>query len=182
MAKIITSYCASVRHLPKTNVHRQHHDTEHGRTPKNDDDLFRRLMLEISQAGLSFETVLKKKKSIYEAFATIEKVARYTKKDIKQLMKNPGIIRNRLKIESAIFNAQKIKEIQKEHKTFLNWLRKQDLHTREEWTKVFKKTFKFTGGEIVNEFLMSINILPGAHEKYCVFLRKEEKDSSVSLR
>ena len=164
----MTSYCATVRNLPKDNVHRQHHDTEHGFAPKNDDDLFRRLMLEISQAGLSFETILKKKKTIYQAFTTIEKVAKFREKDIEILMRNPGIIRNRLKIQAAIFNARKIQEIQRKHESFWNWIQKQELKTKEEWTTLFKKNFKFTGGEIVNEFLMSINILPGAHEKECL--------------
>jgi|SRR3989344_2139242 len=159
------SYCNFAR--KRDDIHREHHDTEHGFEPKDDDDLFRRLILEISQAGLSFETVLKKKNTIYKAFSTIESVANFNDGDIEKLMQNPGIIRNRLKIIAAIYNAKKIKEIQKEYGSLDKWL---DAHyplKKEEWVKLFRKTFKFTGGEIVNEFMMSIGYLPGAHDEGC---------------
>lgn len=159
------SYCSYAR--KSGNHHKEHHDTEHGVPAKDDDDLFRRLILEISQAGLSFDTILKKKKTIYEAFPSVNKVANYSEKDIERLMQNPGIIRNRLKILAAIHNAKKIQEIQKEHGSFKNWLNKQTCKNKEEWVKLFKKTFKFTGGEITNEFLMSTNYLPGAHDDDC---------------
>lgn len=164
------TYCLYARAQEKDNVHRKHHDTEHGKIPKNDDDLFRRLMLEISQAGLSFETVLKKKESIYASFSSIDKVANYKEKDIKLLMQNPGIIRNRLKIESAIFNARKIKEIQK-NESFHSWIKRNKQPNRESWVKLFKNNFKFVGGEIINEFLMSINMIPGAHDSNCPFYK-----------
>ena len=165
------TYCSYARALD--NHHREHHDTEHGTVAKDDDDLFRRLILEISQAGLSFDTVLKRKKTIYHAFPSIEKVSNYTAKDIEKLMQDAGIIRNRLKIKAAVYNAKTIKRLQKEHGSFKNWL---DLHhpkTREEWVKLFRKHLKFTGGEIINEFLMSSCYLPGAHEKGCGFYKKK---------
>lgn len=162
------SYCSYARNLPKGNHHRDHHDIEHGFPPKDDDDLFRRLLLEISQAGLSFDIVLKKKKGIYDAFPSVAKVARFTEKDVERLMQNSEIIRNRLKINAAIYNAKKIQEIQKAHGTFWGWLQDQQLTTREEWTNLFRKTFKFTGGEIVNEFMMSVGLLPGAHDATCM--------------
>ena len=162
------TYCSFARSQDIGNVHRDHHDTEHGFPPESDDDLFRRLMLEISQAGLSFETVLKKKSSIYEAFSSIDKVSKYKEKDIERLMNNAGIIRNRLKIESAIHNAKKIQQLQKNFGSFSAWINSQSASTKDEWVKIFKKTFKFTGGEIVNEFMMSIGKLPGAHDKDCV--------------
>ncbi|MBI2107067.1 DNA-3-methyladenine glycosylase I [Candidatus Woesearchaeota archaeon] len=161
----MASYCSFAR---KSNgVHREHHDTEHGFEPKDDNDLFRRLILEISQAGLSFETILKKKKTIYKAFSTVDIVSSFDDKDIKKLMQNPGIIRNKLKILSAIHNAKKIKEIQKEHGSFGKWLDKHHPLKKDEWVKLFKNTFKFTGGEIVNEFMMSIGYLAGAHDEDC---------------
>jgi DNA-3-methyladenine glycosylase I len=166
------SYCEYARNLDKQNHHRQHHDTEHGSIAEDDDDLFRRLVLEISQAGLSFDTILKKKKSIYAAFPNIKKVANYTEKDIERLMKNTGIIRNRLKIEAAIFNAKKMIEFQKTHGSFRNWLDSHHPKSKEEWVKIFRKNFKFTGGEILNEFLMSACYLPGAHVKGCSKFRK----------
>jgi DNA-3-methyladenine glycosylase I len=144
-----------------------HHDTEHGFPPKDDDDLFRRLMLEISQAGLSFDTILKKKAAIYSAFSSVEKVARFREKDIRKLLQNNGIIRNRLKIVAAIHNARRIKQLQKDFGSFASWIEAHHPLSQEGWTKLFKKTFKFTGGEIVNEFLMSIGKLPGAHDEDC---------------
>jgi DNA-3-methyladenine glycosylase I len=82
-------------------------------------------------------------------------------------MKDAGVVRNRLKIEAAIENAKTILRLQKEHGSFRTWLYAQHPLGKEEWVRLFKKTFRFTGGEIVNEFLMSIGILPGAHEKSC---------------
>ena len=166
------TYCEYARNQPKGNHHRDHHDTEHGSYSKDDDDLFRRLILEISQAGLSFDTILKKKDSIYKAFPDVKTVANYKQKDIDLLMQNPGIIKNKLKIEAAIFNAKKIKELQKTHGSFHNWLNENHPLTRDEWVKLFKKNFKFTGGEILNEFLMSICYLPGAHDTGCKRHRK----------
>src|SRR3989344_6169682 len=114
------SYCSFCR--KRNDHHREHHDSEHGFPPKNDDDLFKRLILEISQAGLSFDTILKKKKTIYEAFPSVDKVSKYAEKEIEKLMNNPGIIRNRLKIKAAVANAKRIKELQKEFGSFNNWM------------------------------------------------------------
>ncbi|MCF7866420.1 DNA-3-methyladenine glycosylase I [Candidatus Woesearchaeota archaeon] len=163
------SYCSYARN--RDDHHKEHHDTEHGVPAKDDDDLFRRLMLEISQAGLSFDTILKKKKTIHKAFPSVKKVAKYEEKEILELMQNPGIIRNKLKINAAIYNAKKIIELQKEHGSFKKWLDKQECRNKEEWVKLFKKNFKFTGGEITNEFLMSTNYLPGAHDDDCYMKR-----------
>lgn len=159
------SYCAFAR--KKNDHHKIHHDTEHGFPPKDDNDLFRRLVLEISQAGLSFDIVLKKKEHIYKAFNSISKVARYNNKDIQRLMQDPNIIRNLLKIKSIIHNAKKIKQLQKRYGSFKAWLDYHHPRSREEWTKIFKKEFKFTGPEIVNEFLMSTGYLEGAHDNDC---------------
>jgi DNA-3-methyladenine glycosylase I len=84
-------------------------------------------------------------------------------------MNDPGIIRNGLKINAAIENAKIIIKIMNETGSFRKWL---DIHTvkvnsHEEWTKLFKNTFKFTGGEIVNEFLTSTGYLPGANSLKC---------------
>ena len=163
----MSSYCASVRDLPLDNIHRQHHDSEHGTPAKSDDDLFRRLILEISQAGLSFETVLKKKKAIYSAFPSVAVVAQFTEQDIERLLQNPGIIRHRGKIEAAIFNAKTILELQKTHGSFASWLQSYYPQTKDGWTVLFKKTFKFTGGEIVNEFLSTSCYLPRGHSPGC---------------
>jgi DNA-3-methyladenine glycosylase I len=168
------SYCDFVNGKGKDTVHRAYHDKEYGFPLKSDNELFARLVLEINQAGLSWETILKKKDNFMKAFDgfDIDKVARYTDKKKEKLMQDAGIIRNRLKIEAAIDNAKKIKAIQKEAGSFKNWL---DLHhpkTKEEWVKLFKATFRFTGGEIVNEFLMSCGYLSGAHTESCPVYKK----------
>ncbi|HNC39241.1 MAG TPA: DNA-3-methyladenine glycosylase I [Chitinophagaceae bacterium] len=175
------SYCKYVNELDKNSVHRMYHDTEYGFPIQDDDLLFARLVLEINQAGLSWDTILKKKENFFRAFDdfNIAKIARYTEKKKEKLMQDAGIIRNRLKIEAAIYNAKEIIALQKEFGSFKNWLDKQHkiIHQSEhdskgEWVKLFKKHFRFTGGEIVNEFLMSTGYLPGCHSEDCDVFKK----------
>lgn len=92
-------------------------------------------------------------------------------------MQDAGIIRNRLKIEATIYNAQVIKTIQKDQGSFKNWLDHHHPKSKEEWVKIFKSTFRFTGGEIVNEFLMSTGYLPGAHIESCPVYKKVLKQN-----
>ena len=84
-----------------------------------------------------------------------------------ELLSDAGIIRNHLKVNAAIVNAQKILDLQKEYGLFKNWLDAHHPRPKDEWVKLFKKTFVFTGGEIVNEFLLSTGYLKGAHEAGC---------------
>jgi DNA-3-methyladenine glycosylase I len=172
-----TTYCTYVQAAGKDTVHRHYHDKEYGFPLKSDNELFARLILEINQAGLSWETILKKKDNFFKAFDNfeIDKVARYTDKKKEKLMQDAGIIRNRLKIEATINNAKAIKLLQKEHGSFAKWLDSHHPKTKEEWVKIFKQTFRFTGGEIVNEFLMSIGYLPGAHSEDCPVYKKVMK-------
>lgn len=158
----------------KKNIHKKYHDTQYGFSIHDDNELFCRLILEINQAGLSWETILKKEETFRKAYSNfdIKKVAKYIEKDRERLMNDAGIIRNRLKINAAIENAKTILQIQKEFGSFEKWLKINHPKTKDEWVKLFKKTFKFTGGEIVNEFLMSIGILPGAHTKDCPIYAK----------
>src|SRR5690606_27160424 len=111
----------------------------------------------------------KKEQSFREAYSnfSIEKIAVYTEKDIERLLADPGIIRNKLKVNAAVENARAILALQEEFGSFEKWLLHHFPKSKEEWVKLFKKTFRFTGGEIVNEFLMSIGYLPGAHEESC---------------
>jgi DNA-3-methyladenine glycosylase I len=92
--------------------------------------------------------------------------------DIERLLNDSGIIRNKLKVGATIYNAQKILELQKEFGSFKNWLDQNHPKTKEEWVKLFKKTFKFTGGEITNEFLVSTGYLKGAHTPDCPIYQK----------
>jgi DNA-3-methyladenine glycosylase I len=168
------SYCTFVQAKGKGTVHEHYHNNEYG-FPINDDNLlFARLILEINQAGLSWETILKKKENFFKAFDdfNIDKVARYSTKKKDKLMQDAGIIRNRLKIEATIHNANVIRSIQKESGSFKNWLDQHHPKSKDEWTKLFKKTFRFTGGEIVNEFLMSTGYLPGCHDENCPVYKK----------
>ena len=125
--------------------------------------------MEINQAGLSWETILKKEKSFRKAYSNfnIKKVAGYTEADRKRLLSDAGIIRNKLKVNAAIENAKAILQLQKEFGSFKAWIESHHPKKKEEWVKLFKRTFKFTGGEIVNEFLMSSGYLPGAHVEHC---------------
>lgn len=150
---------------------KEYHDNHYGFPIESDDELFERLMFEINQAGLNWILILKKQHNFRKAFDNykVEKVAEYKKKDFQRLMNDPGIIRNRLKINAAIENAKIVLKIRNETGSFRKWL---DMHSEktdslENWTKLFRKTFKFTGGEIVNEFLMSTGYLPGAHRPEC---------------
>lgn len=169
-----TTYCDFVQNAGKGTVHKDYHDQEYGFPIQDDNLLFARLILEINQAGLSWETILKKKDNFFAAFDGFEiaKVARYTDKKKEKLMQDAGIIRNRLKIGATIHNAQRILQIQKEYGSFKEWLNIHHPKTKEEWVKLFKQTFRFTGGEIVNEFLMSIGYLPGAHAETCPVYKK----------
>jgi DNA-3-methyladenine glycosylase I len=169
-----TTYCEFVQNKGKGTVHHDYHDSEYGFPIDDDNLLFARLVLEINQAGLSWETILKKKDNFFKAFDdfNIEKISRYTDKKKEKLMQDAGIIRNRLKIEAAVYNAKAIKVIQAEMGSFKKWLDDQHPKTKEEWVKLFKQTFRFTGGEIVNEFLMSTGYLPGAHTESCPVYKK----------
>jgi DNA-3-methyladenine glycosylase I len=169
-----TSYCEAVEKMDKDNVHKIYHDTAYGFPVSDDNELFERLILEINQAGLSWTTILNKQINFKKAYSkfNIKKVASYKAKDRQRLLNDAGIIRNRLKVNAAIENAGVILRLQKEFGSFRKWLEHNHPLTREEWTKLFKKTFKFTGGEIVNEFLMSTGYLQGAHVESCKIYKK----------
>lgn len=168
------TYCALMPTLAEDHVHRQYHDFEYGFPISDDNELFGRLILEINQAGLSWLTILNKQDNFREAYAgyDIITVAHFTEEDRARLLADAGIIRNKLKVNAAIYNANVIMGLQKEYGSFKAWLDHHHPLTREEWVKLFKKMFKFTGGEITNEFLMSSGYLPGAHDPKCpVYLR-----------
>ncbi len=97
-----------------------YHDTQWG-TPEHDDKKhFEAFILDANQAGLSWRTILHKRENFRKAFANFDfnKVAKFTRKDFNRLMKDKGIIRNRMKVEAAIVNARKFLEIRKEFGTF----------------------------------------------------------------
>jgi DNA-3-methyladenine glycosylase I len=98
----------------------EYHDTEWGVPLHDEQRLFEFLILEGMQAGLSWSTILNKRENFRQAFAEfdVEKVARFGKRDINRLLKDAGIIRNRLKIEAAITNARRFLEVQEEFGSF----------------------------------------------------------------
>ena len=159
----MTTYCDIAPGHP---FHGPYHDSEYGFPVKGDDALFERLVLEINQAGLSWLTILKKRDAFRDAFANFE-IARVARMRPERLLKNAGIIRNRLKVEAAITNAKRVLELRKSHGSFGAWLDTHHPRSKDEWVKLFKKTFVFTGGEITGSFLLSTGYLRGAHEEWC---------------
>ncbi len=162
----MSGYCLVAPDHP---YHGPYHASEYGFPLSDDRGLFERLALEINQAGLSWLTILKKREGFRAAFDhfDIARVAAYTDKDRARLLSDPGIIRNRLKIDAVIENARRIASIRDSHGSFAAWLDHHHPLEREQWVKLFKKTFLFTGGEITGEFLMSTGYLPGAHSPAC---------------
>ena len=172
----MSGYCDSAPGHP---LHGPYHDQEYGFPHRDESVLFERLVLEINQAGLSWETMLKKRDGFHRAYDgfAVDTVAAYGDAERARLMADAGIIRNRLKVEAAIHNAQVIRQLRASHGSFAGWL---DAHLRIEpdderpqprdradWVRLFKRTFRFTGGEITNEFLMSLGYLPGSHREDC---------------
>jgi len=202
--------------------HGPYHDTEYGFPLTGDAELFERLVLEINQAGLSWLTILKKREHFRRAYHGFdpERVARYGARDVRRLLNDAGIIRNRLKVEAAIANAKTILELRASHSGFHQWLlanrpgegivagasasqapsasrgrtasrrggspdgrptsaRVRSMlpplprgaalagDERTHWVRLFRKTFRFTGGEIVGEFLLSTGWISGAHRESC---------------
>jgi DNA-3-methyladenine glycosylase I len=171
------SYCDFASGHP---FHGPYHDNEYGFPITDDDALFERLVLEINQAGLSWLTILKKRDNFRRAFDgfVIDRVARFTPARREKLLHDEGIIRNRLKIDAAIENAKRIRALRKTHGSFANWLAAHHPRDKNEWVKLFKKTFVFTGGEITSSFLMSIGLMPGAHDESCPVYARIRKVSS----
>ena len=165
------TYCDAAKGHP---FHGPYHDNEYGFPLRDDDELFERLVLEINQAGLSWLTILKKREAFEEAFDgfNIDRVAAYDDDDRARLLQDAGIIRNRLKVNAAIENARRIQGLRDTHGSFAEWLNSHHPMEREGWMKLFKKTFVFTGGEIVNEFLLSTGYLPGAHSPDCATYKR----------
>ncbi len=168
------SYCNYVATLKTDNLHKIYHDRKYGFAVNNDNELFGRLLLEINQAGLSWITILKKEYNLKKAYANFDVgvVSKFNDEDILRLLNDKGIIRNKLKIKAIINNAQVIVEMQKKYGSFKNWLDSNHPMKKNDWINLFKSTFKFTGGQITNEFLMSTGYLKGAHEKSCPIYKK----------
>ena len=170
-----------------TDLYKKYHDKEWGQSVHDDDKLFEMLILEGMQAGLSWLTVLNKREAFREAFDGFDcrKVASYDETKIEALMKNEKIIRNRLKIKSAIINAQQFIKIQEEygsfdsfiwsyvdHKTIDNHFdTEDDIPTRTALSDRISKDlkmrgFKFIGSTIIYAYIQAIGIV-NDHVKSC---------------
>lgn len=165
----MTTYCAYCNSNPSDTYNREYHDNQYGFPLEDDNLLFERFVFEINQAGLSWITILKKADNFRLAYShfDVDSIASYDDGDRDRLLNNPGIIRNRLKVNAAIENAQRIQNLRNEYGSFKGWLDSHYPQTLENWVKLFKRNFVFTGKEIVKEFLMSTGYLPGAHTPDC---------------
>jgi DNA-3-methyladenine glycosylase I len=162
----MTSYCDFA---VGNEIHGPYHDREYGFPIEDERQLFERLLLEINQAGLNWELILKKREGFRQAYGgfDVDLVAAYGDTDRARLLADPGIIRNRLKVDAAIANARVIQQMRDAQGGFAGWLRSHHPLRKAEWVKLFRNTFRFTGGEITGEFLMSIGYLPSPHRKDC---------------
>ncbi|XXQ68556.1 DNA-3-methyladenine glycosylase I [Neisseriaceae bacterium B1] len=177
------NYCEFCNALPDDtlNPNKKYHDTEYGFAQSDDNVLFERLILEINQAGLSWTTILNKRAGFQAAYAgfNVAKVAAFDETDVVRLLNDAGIIRNRLKIQAAIFNAQQVLRLQAEYGSLKNWLDAHHPRDKAAWVKLFKSQFNFVGGEIVGEFLTSLGYLSGAHVGDCPVFQQLQQQNSV---
>ena len=163
----MSTYCDVA---PGHEWHGPYHQSHYGFPIADDDELFERLILEINQAGLSWLTILKRQDAFRKAFREfkIEKVARLGARDVERLMQDashhpqPHEDRRRRSRTPSASRSSSARS-----GSFAEWLKSHHPKRKDEWVKLFKKTFVFTGGEIVGEFLMSIGYLPGAHHAGC---------------
>lgn len=162
----MTNYCDVAPGHP---LHGPYHDREYGFPVEDESVLFERFVLEINQAGLSWELMLKKRANFYAAYEgyDLDRLATYGEKERARLLADAGIVRNRLKVDAVIENARRVRALRDSHGGFAAWLEAHHPRPKEDWVKLFKNTFTFTGGEITGEFLMSVGYLPGAHRPDC---------------
>ena len=180
----------TIRCFGNTPVYIEYHDHEWGRPVHDDQRLFEMLILEGAQAGLSWITVLKKRETYREAFDGFDpvKVALYDDVKRAELLANEGIIRNRLKVNSAIFNAKLFLEIQKEHGSFDrfiwsyvnykpivgHWERPEDIPITtplsDQISSDLKKMgFKFVGSTIIYSFMQAVGMVNDHLKSCCVY-------------
>ena len=160
---------------------RAYHDREWGRPLHDERGLFEFLILEGAQAGLSWDTILRKREAYRKAFARFDpkKVARFGARDSARLMGDAGIVRNRAKIAAAIGNAKAFLEVQREHGSFDRYLwaftdptvLSKDLR---------KRGFRFVGPTIVEAFMEAVGMLDH-HEPGC-FRRRAKTASARGAR
>ena len=157
-----------------------HHDEEWGVPSHDDRHLYEMLTLEGAQAGLSWSTILRKREGYRRAFAGFDPqvVARFTAKDVERLLADPGIVRNRLKVESTVSNAVRVLEVQEElgsldsylwsfvdgEPIVNNWRSLAELPAETELSKAVSKElkrrgFRFVGPTLIYSFMQSVGMV-----------------------
>ena len=167
----------------------RYHDHEWSVPNYDDNYMFEFLILESFQAGLSWETILNKRENFKKAFDNFDykKIADYDENKINELMTNKGIIRNKLKIKAAINNAKIFMQIQKEFKSFSNYIWSftnnkiikninDDFKTTSELSDrvskdLISRGMKFVGSTIIYSYLQAIGVI-NDHETTCDFYKK----------
>ena len=146
----------------------RYHDAEWGRTARAGRAHFERMTLELFQAGLSWRTILAKRPAFRAAFRGFDPgvVARFTRRDVARLMRDAGIVRNRLKIEAAIDNAQRFLTTARRHGSFARYLASIGPGP-EAMKEALRRDFRFMGPLVAESYLMSVGLMPVRHEKGC---------------
>ena len=145
----------------RSEVMRVYYENEWGRLVDDDRRFFEFLCLEIFQAGLSWETIIRKRDGMGEALDGFDfsLIAHYNDARIDSLCADPRVIRHRLKLEAIRSNASVFASIVRDHGSFLAWLRTNKQASLDGWIVLFKDTFRFMGPEIVREFLESSGVI-----------------------
>ena len=183
----------------KNPLYVEYHDKEWGRPVHDDIRHFEMLTLEGAQAGLSWETVLKKREHYRKVFSYFDpkQVCNFSKVKIEKLLNDPGIIRNRLKVESTVSNAKSFLEIQKEFGSFdnyiWNFIDKKPIYTHfgklnhsPAKTKLShfiskdlkKRNFRFVGSIIIYAYMQAVGLIQD-HSKECYLYNKKFKKLKI---
>lgn len=154
---------------PDHPVHHAYHAYEYGFPLEHETILYERLCLEVFQAGLSWEIILKRRQALNDAFHGFDPdvLAAWGESEQETVLSDPRIIRNRRKVAAVVHNARMIVVMRGQYGSFARWIAAHHPVSLKEWVKIFRQVFVFMGPEIVNEFLMSTGWLPGAHRTTC---------------
>ena len=163
------AYC---RFAPGHPLHGRYHEDEYGFPAEDEAVLFERLVLEINQAGLSWQTILQKRPAFRAAFAgyEVDRVAGFGEPEVARLLADPAIVRNRLKIAAVIDNARRIQQLRASDGSFHAWLEAHHPRPAAEWTRLFRQTFRFTGGLIVGEIYSITSMINPAFSDAMLFV------------
>ena len=166
---------------PKNELYVRYHDEEWGAPVYDDHKLFEMLILECFQAGLSWECVLNKRETFRKAFDgfDLKKVCSYDEGKLESLKKNPGIIRNRLKIEASVTNARVFRSIQKEFGSFSSylwgWSDNKTIYENDKTSSPLsdaiskdlkKRGMKFVGTTVIYAYLQAVGVI-NSHQDDC---------------